>query len=105
VRMSGLCKVEMSAFLGAGGPDGRGADRVEQIAPSPQTGLTPHPPSSNKWKLTLGPSERQLWPATTPKQRTCYVEAKTSSEDRNRGGGKVKCFPLALLDAKVIRNS
>src|ERR1700683_5347450 len=30
VRMSGLCKVEMSAFLGAGGPDGRGADRVER---------------------------------------------------------------------------
>src|SRR5579863_2307176 len=28
--MSGLCKVEMSAFLGAGGPDGRGADRVER---------------------------------------------------------------------------
>src|ERR1700691_5209968 len=28
--MSGLCKVEMSAFLGAGGPDGRGADRDER---------------------------------------------------------------------------
>jgi hypothetical protein len=56
-------------------------------------------------KLMLGPSERQLWPATTPKQRTCYVEAKASSEDRNRGGGKVKCFPPALLDAKVNRNS
>src|SRR6202451_3195105 len=28
--MSGLCKVEMSAFLGVGGPDGRGADRVER---------------------------------------------------------------------------
>src|ERR1700691_317257 len=28
VRMSGLCKVEMSVFLRAGGPDGRGADRV-----------------------------------------------------------------------------
>src|SRR5580704_15691996 len=29
MRMSGLCKVEMSAFLRAGGPYGRGADRVE----------------------------------------------------------------------------
>src|ERR1700690_2932561 len=28
VRVSGLCKVEMSAFLRAGGPDGRGADRI-----------------------------------------------------------------------------
>jgi hypothetical protein len=29
MRMSGLCKVGMSAFLRARGPDGRGADRVE----------------------------------------------------------------------------
>src|SRR2546427_9245766 len=29
MRMSGLCKVEMSAFLGAGRPDGTGADQLE----------------------------------------------------------------------------
>src|SRR5712691_2361663 len=29
MRMSGLCKVEMSAFLGAGRPNGTGADQLE----------------------------------------------------------------------------
>src|SRR5579863_7926462 len=30
MRMSGLCKVEMSAFLEAGRPHGRGGDRIER---------------------------------------------------------------------------
>ena len=41
MRMSGLCKVEMSAFLRAGGPDGRGADGVEHEGAGAFEGVAP----------------------------------------------------------------
>src|SRR6266702_4727878 len=40
MRMSGLCKVEMSAFMGGRGPHGNGANRLESTRTGPAARAT-----------------------------------------------------------------
>src|SRR5580704_2960394 len=67
MRMSGLCKVEMSAFLRAGGPYGRGADRVECEGAGAVEGVARDPTrtfAADRWRTPIA-TERSSGAAFT----------------------------------------
>src|SRR5580692_1518042 len=67
MRMSGLCKVEMSAFLRVGGPYGRGADRVECEGAGAVEGVARDPTrtfAADRWRTPIA-TERSSGAAFT----------------------------------------
>jgi hypothetical protein len=57
MRMSGLCKVEMSAFIGGRGPHGNGANRLEPTRTGEIAGATRGQAEADRSRQTPNPAD------------------------------------------------